>query len=64
MKPDEKVDKICAFTFCLKFCKSKYEIQKSEMVGDFLKGVGLLTLTLKICVVQSKYVLLESSGYH
>lgn len=39
MKPDEKVDKICAFTFCLKFCKSKYEIQQLEMVGDFLKGV-------------------------
>lgn len=64
MKPDEKVVKVCAFTFCLKFYKSKYEIHQLEMAGYDLTGVELLTLTLKICVVQSKYVLLESSGYH
>lgn len=64
MKPDEIVDKIGAFTFCLKFCKPNCEIQQLEEVGKIMTGVlELLTLTPNICVVQSKHILLEGSGY-
>lgn len=63
MKPDEIVDKIGAFTFCLKFGKPNCEIQQLE-VGKILTGVlKILTLTPNIGVVQSKHILLESSGY-
>lgn len=64
MKPDEIVDKIGAFTFCLKFCKPNCEIQQLEEVGMILTGVlEILTLAPNIGVVQSKHILLESSGY-
>lgn len=63
MKPDEIVDKSGAFTFCLKFGKPNFEIQRLE-VKKILTGVlKLLTLAPNIGVVQSKHILLESSGH-